>query len=71
MTPKNFHEDDGIMQADEFKQLTGREPVDDDLERVNCNKAGMRGHRSCGWCFWCEKPKFECVCKTHDREGRA
>lgn len=35
---------------EDFKKFTGRDPEQDDLDRVNCNKAGMFGHRSCGIC---------------------
>ena len=43
-----------------FEQLTGRSPEDDDLERVNCDRAGEILHYSCGWCDHCNKPVFEC-----------
>lgn len=48
------------ITEDEFYLLTGRKPEQDDLERVNCDKAGQIGHFSCGWCkiHWC--PVFEC-----------
>lgn len=36
------------MTEEEFKALTGRDSQDDDLERVNCPKAGLLGHESCG-----------------------
>ena len=32
-----------------YIQATGFEPVDDDLERCNCLKAGQAGHHNCGW----------------------
>jgi hypothetical protein len=48
------------MTADEFKQATGADPVDDDLERVNCTHAGEMGHWQCGWCPACNKPRFMC-----------
>jgi len=47
------------MTVEEFKELTGDMPVDDDLERVNCKDAGKRGHRSCGICPKCKKPAFQ------------
>lgn len=37
------------ITAKMFKHATGYEPVDDDLERVNCSKAGQLAHVSCGW----------------------
>ncbi len=33
----------------EFKQATGFDPLQDDMERVNCIKAGELGHECCGW----------------------
>lgn len=38
-----------MITAEQFKQATGHEPVQDDLERCNCPKAGEIGHLSCGW----------------------
>lgn len=39
-----------IKDMDEtgFMRLVGRYPEDDDLERVNCKRAGEPGHESCG-----------------------
>lgn len=37
------------ITAEKFKEATGREPEDDDLERCNCGKAGQMGHFMCGW----------------------
>ena len=48
------------MNAYEFEQVTGRSPIEDDLERVNCEQAGRIGHLSCGWCAICDGPMFEC-----------
>lgn len=51
-----------MMTADEYVAATGYEPEDDDLERVNCPKAGKAGHLQCGWCITHNKPKFICNC---------
>lgn len=48
-----------------FEQATGRKPVDDDLERANCESAGQAGHHSCGWCPEHHLPRFECGCLRH------
>jgi hypothetical protein len=32
-----------------FISATGNQPVNDDLERVNCRWAGTDRHRMCGW----------------------
>jgi len=48
------------MNAKEFTEKVGRPPEQDDLERVNCEKAGERGHRNCGWCRACDTPRFMC-----------
>lgn len=47
--------------ATDFKMIVGREPEQDDLERVNCNSAGKLGHECCGVCEH-GYPK-SCVCK--------
>ena len=45
-----------------FEALTGREPVNDDLERVSCKRAGQFGHYMCGMCREHTLPRFECGC---------
>jgi hypothetical protein len=42
-----------------FKEMTGREPENDDLDRCNCPKAGTKGHSACGICKH-NLPVFEC-----------
>ena len=51
------------ITAKYFKDKVGREPENDDLERSNCKDAGKRGHKYCGWCKQCSKPKYMCYCK--------
>lgn len=38
-----------MITAEQFKQATGHEPQDDDLERSNCPLAGRMAHSCCGW----------------------
>jgi len=38
-----------MITAEMFKEATGHEPENDDLERVNCPNAGKFMHMSCGW----------------------
>ena len=57
------------MNAEEFKQKTGCAPEDDDLERVNCPKAGQTGHLNCGWCDKHDHPVFECTETMLSRRG--
>jgi len=45
-----------------FKEKTGHNPVDDDLERCNCNLVGAVGHSYCGWCDKHDLPRFVCGC---------
>lgn len=46
----------------DFLKFVGRNPIQDDLDRVNCDKAGTSGHHSCGICEH-NLPVFECqVC---------
>lgn len=53
------------MTEEEFWVKTGRKPVDDDLDRVNCEKVGEVGHFFCGWCWTCDRPRFECICNCY------
>lgn len=50
------------ITAEYFEQATGYAPVQDDLERSNCPKAGQMGHAYCGWCDKCNRPVFACGC---------
>lgn len=43
-----------------FLEKTREKPKDDDLQRVNCKKAGQVMHWGCGWCAKCDLPKFSC-----------
>lgn len=52
------------MDATEFEVKTGRPPELDDLERVNCSKAGNFGHFCCGWCDDHDEPMFQCGCQV-------
>ncbi len=52
----------GELDAAAFETITGRPPVQDDLERVNCHSAGTIGHDLCGWCNDHGTPRFECGC---------
>jgi len=47
-----------IITAEEFEKRTGRPPIEDDLERSNCPKAGQPGHSSCGWNAERDLPMF-------------
>lgn len=46
--------------------MTGFDPVQDDLERLNCNKAGEVAHNSCGYCLKHHKPRHVCGCLLMD-----
>lgn len=46
------------MSAEEFECIVGYPPVDDDLERCNCQKAGEVGHYYCGWNQKLNRPMF-------------
>ena len=48
-----------MITRQQFIEATGREPVQDDLERVNCPKAGTPGHWMCGWNKAHNRPQFE------------
>lgn len=47
------------IDAKKFREMTGKNPVHDDLDRCNCPKAGSLGHLSCGICEH-NLPVFEC-----------
>lgn len=49
-----------VMTAEEYERLMGEAPENDDLERVNCEKAGQLGHWMCGTCKRCGRPVFAC-----------
>ena len=46
------------MTTEEFTDLTGNAPEQDDLERVNCDIVGSLGHSQCGICEQCGYPRF-------------
>lgn len=47
-----------MITRKKFILCVGREPVEDDLERCNCNKAGQLGHMMCGWDTERNLPRF-------------
>lgn len=51
-----------IITEEYFKEKTGYDPIQDDLERANCTLAGTLGHYSCGWCEEHDLPHFQCGC---------
>jgi len=46
------------ITAKKFKNSTGFVPVDDDLERCNCELVGTFGHSMCGWDEKRDMPNF-------------
>lgn len=48
-----------LLTPETFELMVGRPPVDDDLERANCQDAGNPGHLSCGVCHH-NRPVFLC-----------
>ena len=57
------------MTEQEFEAKTGRKPQMDDVDRVNCESAGLLGHWHCGWCEQCDKPRFDCLVWRHTEEN--
>lgn len=47
-----------MITAEQFKQATGHEPEQDDLERSNCPLAGQIAHSCCGWDHGLNLPVF-------------
>jgi hypothetical protein len=59
------------MDEHEFARVVGSPPEQDDLERANCPAAGQPGHRQCGVCDGCGRPRFTCSCPiTQAKRGR-
>lgn len=50
-----------MITSEKFEERVGSPPIQDDLERVNCEDAGKVGHHQCGWCKECDKPRFICA----------
>ena len=44
-----INEEMKMVTEEMFELATGEKPVNDDLERSNCAKAGEPGHTMCGW----------------------
>ena len=53
-------------QLDELRNMPG---MPDDLERVNCEKAGEFGHRWCGTCPEHKIPRLSCGCGANVRDN--
>lgn len=51
-----------VLDEEHFEKVVGRRPVGDELDRVNCDKAGTAGHAMCGWCEEHDKPRIMCGC---------
>lgn len=47
-----------MITKEQFKEATGRDDTQDDLERCNCQNAGKIGHMSCGWNYTKNMPVF-------------
>lgn len=56
------HSKKRMITAERFKSRVKSEPMDDDLDRCNCEKAGTIGHQDCGWCAKHDMPVFICPC---------
>ncbi len=62
-TPEEIKEQ--IITTERFKELTGIDPIQDDLERANCKSAGIFNHICCGWCSKHNKPAWWCLCSVN------
>lgn len=49
-----------VIDADYYLRATGIPESQDDLERSNCDRAGLAGHSSCGWNHTQNLPVFMC-----------
>ena len=48
----------------QFTKHTGHKPVNDDIARANCDKAGEIGHMACGWCYEHHLPYTQHNCRS-------
>lgn len=55
------------ITAEQFTKAVGSEPVQDDLARCNCTKAGTFGHSQCGWNDKANLPIFMCSSSPESR----
>lgn len=58
-----------MITREKFKEATGLEPEQDDLDRCNCTQAGELGHFFCGWNEEKNLPRFmtEPFIKPHNQ----
>ena len=54
------------INREQFISATGREPEQDDLERVNCKQAGDVGHWCCGWNVEHNRPQADIGPRSND-----
>lgn len=47
-----------IITEEMFKAAMNSDPIQDDLERCNCERAGELGHLCCGWNYKLNVPMF-------------
>jgi hypothetical protein len=59
-----------MKTEEDFFKAVGSKPVQDDMERVNCKRAGELGHEYCGWCDKHSSPKFHCEGCFLEREAK-
>jgi len=55
------------IDAEEFEEMHGRAPVQDDLDRINCPIIGEAGHWCCGVCPKHNKARFVCGCLAMEK----
>jgi hypothetical protein len=61
-----------MVTRQQFINATGRAPLQDDMERCNCELAGEAGHMCCGWNRQKNGPVFEVgVELPHDPKDEA
>ena len=57
----------GNMDAKAWLRIFGAEPMQDDLDRMNCPDAGKPLHSGCGWCFEHHQARWMCQHRRHER----
>lgn len=62
-----IHKSPKIITEEYFILATGHYPVQDDLQRCNCDRNGERGHTMCGWNKYVNLPNFQSSQKVFEK----
>ena len=60
-----------MITKDRFIDRVKCPPIQDELKRCNCTKAGEPGHEQCGWCPEHDLPQFVCGCFVKNKAKKS